>query len=243
MRLIFIVIEACDYQIVMNANMPNLQSLDPHPATAFGIASRPSTAAIVGGVIPVCNIAGCHHREIKQKLNSPFFLSAMSQITEKQLYLCPNGWSLEILLPWMSREQRELNFKWHDSHQQLPAKEETDYFLKERKKYDSYFAYIHYFESHAPFYSPKGIGDPEASLAFIDEQIGRILNECSGDSFILAMSDHGRPPKPEEGAVFSLPSPKTMLSFIASNFTAGQLKSWSELGVSPHSIARRRWLK
>jgi hypothetical protein len=139
-------------------------------------------------------------------------------------------------MPWMTLEQRKLNMKWHDGNEALPAKEETDYFLANKDKYKSYFAYIHFFESHPPYYSPKGHDRKEAVL-FLDMQVGRILDACKDGEQIVVCSDHNLPPG-KVSAAMDVPSPVTMLSFIASNFT--HPTPWN---VDSHQIARDEWTK
>jgi len=238
---VIVVVESTDYNRIMAVNPPNILSLDVHPAIAWGLGSRASCGAIIGGILNVCQLPSCYHREIKSKWNNPFFMSAVKEVTEWQFLACPNGWSLELLLPFIQdEEQRRLNFKWHDSHASCPFREQVDVFLRERKKYDSYFALLWAFEPHAPYYYPGGTGDPDKSLLFVDEQIGRVLDECGSEAEIVIESDHGIPESPEKGAVFSLPMAKTMLSFIATNFR--ETKSFSELGINPYMVARKRWL-
>lgn len=242
MKRIIIAIECLDYNYIKSINLPNIEKLDPHPAVSFGVGSRPSAAALMGGMLPVCQYPQCFHRVIKDKWSNPWFLTTMQKITEKQFYLCANGWIIEILLPWMDSEQRKLNFYWHDRHLQLPAKEMTDYFIKNAQGYNSFFAYLHFFESHWPFYTPgkfvEGEGRAEA-LFFLDQQVGRVLDSFS-DAQTVVTSDHNLPPH-KVSAAYDVPSPSTMLSFIASNFT--ETESWSELGIDPMELAKNEWLK
>ena len=239
MKRIVIAIECLDYNYIKSIELPNIEKLDPHPAVSFGVGSRPAAAALMGGMFPVCQIPDCHHRTTKDKWSNPWFLTTMREKTEKQFYLCANGWIIEILLPWMDAEQRKLNFYWHDRHEQLPAKEMTDYFIKNVQETKSFFAYLHFFESHWPFYSPQGHGEGhrEDALKFLDGQVGRILNNFS-DAEIVVTSDHNIPPH-KVSAAYDVPSPSTMLSFIATNFK--ETKSWAEMGIDAYKLAKKVW--
>jgi len=221
LKRIIIVLEALDYNYLLEVNPPNIMSLeDVHPAVSFALGSRPATGALIGGMLPTCQIPMCYHREIREKWCNPFFLTMMREFTEKQFYLCSNGWSLELLLPWMDEEQRKLNFKWIEMREEgLQASRMVDYFLREKEKVNTYFAYIHLFETHYPFCAPglprDGTHRREA-LLYVDEQVGRILKECD-EAEIVICSDHNLPPH-IVSAAYDVPSPKTMLSFIVTNF-------------------------
>jgi len=235
-KRILICIECLDYNYIQEVEPPNILSLDPHPAVSFGVGSRPSAAALMGGMLPICQIPECYHRKIKDRWSNPFFLTTVRKLTEKQFYLVANGWIIEILLPWMDEEQRKLNFYWHDRHEELPASSIVDYFLANHLFYDSYFAYLHFFESHWPFYSPKGHDRKEAVL-FLDEQVARVLKACRDEAEIIVTSDHNIPPQ-RVSAAYDVPTPKTMLSFIASNF-----KEAEDWGVDVHKLAKEEWLR
>jgi len=235
-KRIIIVIEATDYGYIMEVEPPNLTRLDPHPAVGWGLGSRPACGAVVGGMLPVCMYPECHHRTIKDRWSNPFFLTAVQKATERQFLLCGNGWALELLLPWMHPEDRRLSFWAHDNHEALPFKNIVDHFLEKKNGYESYFALLWGFESHWPFYSPKG-HDRREALLFLDGQVGRILEACK-DAEIVVCSDHNLPPRVVSAAA-DVPAPRTMLSFIATNFT--ETRGWGELGVDPHRTARERW--
>lgn len=237
MKRIVIAVECLDYHYIQTIQPPNILKLDPHPAVAFGVGSRPSAAALMGGMFPVCQIPECYHRIIKDKWSNPWFLTTMKKTTEKQYYLVANGWIIEILLPWMDQEQRHLNFYWHDRHPHLPATGMTNYLIDHAKHHDRFFAYLHYFESHYPFYAPNGQGDREAAVLFLDDQVGRVLDAFS-DCEIIVTSDHNIPPH-KVSAAYDVPSPSTMLSFIGSNFK--ETKNWAELGINPFELAKKEW--
>lgn len=237
MKRILIVIEATSYEYLVEVNPPNLMRLDPHPAVAWGLGSRPSCGALMGGMLPVCLYPQCYHREIKDRWASPFFLSVVRSLTERQFMLCGNGWALELLLPWMTPEDRRFSFWMHDRHDELPEEKMVDNFLSEKGKYDSYFALLWMFSTHWPFYSPKGHDRKEATL-FLDRLIGRVIEACE-DAEIVVCSDHNLPPGVVSAAT-DVPAPKTMLSFIASNFES--TKTWEEMGADAHKIAKEQWL-
>ena len=220
MKRIHIVLEALDYNYLQNVKPPNIMKLDPHPAVTWGLGSRPATGAFLGGMLPICQIPNCYHRKIELNWCNPFFLTIMKQKTEKLFLLCANGWSLELALPWIDKEQIKKNLEWIKFRpNQLAAEDMTTYFLEKQRKYKSYYAYIHFFETHYPFHAPNlprnGKHRKEA-LLYVDEQVGRILKECK-DAYIVISSDHNLPPR-IVSAAFDVPAPQTMLSFIATNF-------------------------
>jgi hypothetical protein len=148
-------------------------------------------------------------------------MSIMKSQMDRLFLLCSNGWSLELLLPWMDQEQVNLNLKWIEMRKEDEvAREIVDYFLENRSKVNSYYAYLHFFETHYPFCAPNlprdGTHRKEA-LLYVDEQIGRILDACNNEANIVLCSDHNLPPK-IVSAAFDTPAPQTMLSFIATNF-------------------------
>ena len=177
--------------------------------------------------MPVCQYVGCYHRQIGINWCNPFFMHMMKTFTERTFLLCSNGWSLELLMPWMEVEQIKLNLKWIEMRKETEvAKEMIDYFLKEKKLLDwnkgnKYYAYFHFFETHYPFHAPGYPRDGTArreALLYVDEQVGRILDVCMDDVDMVMCSDHNLPPQ-IVSAAFDVPAPRTMLSFIATNFT------------------------
>jgi hypothetical protein len=221
MKRIIVVLEALDYSYLMEVNPPNIMQLEVHPAVSYGLGSRPASGGLLGGMLPICQIPMCYHRTIEVNWCNPFFLTIMREKTEKQFFLCSNGWSIELMLPWMDQEQRALNLKWVEFRtEEMPAHSMVDYLLREKNKYNSYFAYVHLFETHYPFHSPKKKNDRREALLYVDGEVGRILRECS-DAEIVLCSDHNLPPQ-IVSAAFDVPSPKTMLSFIATNFKETQ---------------------
>lgn len=195
-----------------------------HPAVTWGLGSRPSCGAYIGGMLPVCQIPQCYHRRIQQDWSNPFFMSRMTRMTKRLFLLTANGWTLELLLPWMDREQMELNFEWVEMRKDmLPAKDMVEYFLENSRGLDSYYAYLHMFETHYPFHAPglprDGTHRDEA-LEYVDKQVGKILKERWDDAEIVLCSDHNLPPS-IVSAANDVPAPKTILSFIATNFEEG----------------------
>jgi hypothetical protein len=216
-----IVLEAMDYNYLMDVQPPNIMKyLDPHPAVTWGLGSRPSTGAYTGGMLPVCQIPNCYHRQIGINWCNPFFMHLMKEYMKRRFLLCSNGWSLELLIPWMeSLGQIQANLKWIEMRKETEvAKEMVDYFLADRE--DPFYAYFHFFETHYPFHAPGYPRDGTArkeALLYVDEQIGRILEDCIDDVDIVMCSDHNLPPQ-IVSAAFDVPAPRTMLSFIATNF-------------------------
>lgn len=241
MRRLIVALECLDHHAVQTYELENILKLDPHPAVSFGVGSRPAAAALMGGMLPVCQIPECYHRKIKDAWSNPWFLTTMQRMTNKQFYLVANGWIIEILLPWMTPVQCKLNFEWHDRHHELPAKEMTDYFISDVEDQDTFFAYLHFFESHWPFYSPQGTGEEHRgdALKFLDGQVGILLDTFNKDTEIILTTDHNIPPQ-KVSAAYDVPSPSTMLAYIASNFK--ETKSWAEMGIEPIEIAKEEWL-
>jgi len=242
MKRILICLEAMDYNYIVENNIESLLKLDPHPAVAFGLGSRPSAAALMGGMLPVCNLPSCKHRKLREIWNSPWFLTATKSITERQFYLVGNGWIIEILLPWMEQRHREICFHWHDRHDKCPSAEMVNYFLNESNNLKSYFAYLHFFESLYPFYSPEGTGDRKRSVEFVGEQVQKVIR-ARPDAEIVVVSDHNMPPGGVSAAT-DVPSPVTMMSFIACNEQAYKGKPWGEIfgSENPLYTAKRYWL-
>ena len=239
MKRILICLEAMDYNFIIENKFKTLMSLDPHPAVAFGLGSRPSAAALLGGMLPVCQIPHCDHRKLRDIWNSPFFMTLLREVTSAQYFLCPNGWILELLLPWMPQEHRNLNFKWHDDHESCPSTELVEYFLKDSKELDNYFAYLHLFESHWPFYSPEGTGDRVRSTYFLDSLVKRVIEERP-EAEIVVVSDHNLPPRITSAAE-DVPAATTMLSFFACNETAYEGKPWSKLVPKIGEVVKKAW--
>jgi len=228
-----VVLEAMSNEFVLNTNPPNIMKYfgaeNIHPAVTWGLGSRPSCGAYLGGMLPVCSIPQCYHRQIGIDWCNPFFLTIMKETTEKQLFLTSNGWTLELMLPWMNREQIEKNFEWVEMRKSTyPSKDIIDYFLQEIKGVDRYYAYLHLFETHYPFHGPNippysGEGIEERmkyrkeSLLYVDEQVGRLLDVCWEEANIVLCSDHNLPPL-IVSAANDTPAPQTILSFIATNF-------------------------
>jgi len=174
-KRIIIVLEAMDYNYIQEAQPPNIMRLNPHPAVSFGLGSRPSAGALLGGMLPVCQIPMCFHREIQKQWSNPFFMTCMRELTEKQFYLSGNGWVTELIFPWIDDEQRKLNMEWIQTPEQMHSKEIIEYFL-ENKSENSYFAYLHLYECHFPFYSPQGGGKRKEALLYLDTLVGKVLS-------------------------------------------------------------------
>ena len=151
-RKIMLVLEAMNHQFIMDSMPKNIMKYfkdDIHPSVTWGLGSRPSAAAYLGGMLPVCSIPQCHHRQIGINWCNPFFLSLMKEFTQEQFYLTSNGWTLELMLPWMNDEQIRKNFEWVSMRKTTyPSADMIDYFLEKREGLDSYYAYIHLFETH-----------------------------------------------------------------------------------------------
>ena len=57
---------------------------------------------------------------------------------------------------------------------------------------DADFLWVHVFDPHAPYRSHGQDGDPyDAELAFVDAQLGRLLDELPQDALIVVVGDHG----------------------------------------------------
>ena len=147
LKRILIVIEATDWNDIMRVEPPNIMGLDPHPSLGWGTGSAASCGAYLVGILPICQYPECYHRVIKQKWCSPFMMDAVKQLVDKVLIYNANGWAMPIVLPYMDKKRRELCFKAHDSHPQLPFKWFVDDFLSEIKDCSSYFGFLWGFES------------------------------------------------------------------------------------------------
>lgn len=209
MKRILICVECMDYSYLAEAKPKNIMSYAPHAAVSFGVGSRAAVAALLGGMLPICEDPHCYHHQLVKRWANPFFLTEATQ-NGKVFLLCPNGWVVELIQPWIDQEQKELNLKWMGKHAELPASQMVDYLLEKERGLKSYFAYLHFFETHPPFYSPKG-HDRKEALLYLDNQIGRILDL---EAEIVIVSDHNVPPG--ISAATSTPIPNTMKSFIAS---------------------------
>lgn len=223
MKRIHIVLEAIAHDYLIEQAPKNITGYfdEIHPAVTWGLGSRPSCGAYIGGMLPICQIPQCHHRVTQKRWSNPFFMTTMLHETDKPFLLTSNGWTLELLLPWMNFEQQKLNFEWVEMRKDmLPAKDMVEHFLSGSEDLSSYYAYIHLFETHYPFHAPglprNGEHRAEA-LEYVDKQIGRIFDERD-DADIVLTSDHNLPPHIVSAAE-DVPAPKTMLSFIATNFT------------------------
>jgi len=234
MKRIIIALEAMAHEFVMNTNPPNIieffGGMNIHPAVTWGLGSRPSAAAYMGGMLPVCSIPQCYHRQIQINWSNPFFMSLMKKHTDKVMMMTSNGWTVEIMLPWIDSDLKKRNLDWITFRKdEPPAEDMIDYFLEEQSKYNSYFAYFQLFETHYPFTAPNvPVYDNEPieermkyrkdAMLYLDKQIGRIFKEVGDKAEIVLCSDHNLPPL-IVSAANDTPAPQTILSFIATNFT------------------------
>ena len=232
-KRIMIALEAMSHEFIMEAQPKNItrwfEADNIHPAVTWGLGSRPSCAAYLGGMLPICQIPECYHRQIATNWANPFFLSILRDTTRKLLFFTSNGWTLEPMLPWMDKKQIADNFHWIEGKAQAPSKEMVKVFLEEEMMLDAYYAYFHFAETHYPFHGP-GIPPPSGesieermkyrkpALDFVDSALGPLFIQCWDDAEIVLCSDHNLPPL-VVSAANDTPSPKTMLSFIATNFT------------------------
>lgn len=203
MKTILVAIECCSFDYLQKYKTPNIDSMElgPHPASSFGSTTRAAVSALLGGFLPKCNVEGCKHNQVRW--TNPFFLTNMKKKTN--LYLgIPNGWVLELLIPFMNAELRKNNLYWHNQHENLVSQMILSNF--EQMNYDDYFFYLHVMESHPPFYHPqwkgvkpsqinkrKDLPDPDTrrkmSVEWIDQKIiGRIL-KYDYEQFVI-VSDH-----------------------------------------------------
>lgn len=246
MKRLLITIEAIAHDYIQELDLPFLANkVDTHPAVSFGLGSRPAVAALMGGMLPVCQIPDCNHRDVRTTWANPYFLTHTRTMTDKQFFLTSNGWMIEILLPWCTKEQRLLNFKWSNDHMVCPSVEMIDWFLEKTDDLDSYFGYVHIFESHHPWYfpgRPHGDARPEyreKAVRYADTLVEKLFNARKDEAEIVICSDHNEPPR-KVSAANDVPSAKTMLSFFACNDLAYEGQKW----VHDHNQwAQEQWAK
>jgi len=252
-KRIMIALEAMSHEFVMESQPKNITRYfgadNIHPAVTWGLGSRPSCGAYLGGMLPICQIPECYHRQIAINWANPFFLSILRDTTRKLLFFTSNGWTLELMLPWMDKKQIVDNFRWIEGKAQAPSKEMVKTFLEEEEKLDSYYAYFHLAETHYPFHGP-GIPPPSGNeiigermkyrklaFDFIDSSLEPLFIRCWKDAEIVLCSDHNLPPL-VVSAANDTPSPKTMLSFIATSFT----KTKKTYDGDHLEWAKKRWM-
>ncbi len=222
MKRVLVVMEALAHDYLQEQQPPNIVKHfdDIHPAVTWGLGSRPSAGAYMGGMLPICQIPQCHHRDIQRNWAEPWFMTRMQELGELFL-MSSNGWTTELLMPWMTQEQRRMNLDWIEMRSdQLPAKDMVTYFLDASAEVENFFAYIHMFETHYPFHAPdlpRNGQHRDEALRYVDEQVGRLMEGVDEDVEVVLCSDHNLPPQ-IVSAANDVPAPKTMLSFIATNF-------------------------
>jgi hypothetical protein len=172
----------------MKCNVPNIKSLNPHPAKSYGRTTRASVAALLGGFLPTCLVPNCYHNRIK--LENPFFLTDLKKKTEIFLYV-PNGWIMEFLKPfmpgWLWNKMVFYNKNGFNSEEMIKD------FLN--KKPENYFAYFHIMETHPPFFTgtgecPRGEEFTETrrkAVEYVDKIIKPLI-EIDGN--VIVTSDH-----------------------------------------------------
>jgi len=184
---LIICMECLSYDFLDKCRTPNIKSLNPHPATAYGTVTRASVPALLGGLLPVCRIESCEHRRIAKEWHDPFLLSKYKRKGHLLLYI-PNGWIYELIRPFIDLQFREKLLKWSNHLDELPTKEMIKDFLGMLPELEKpYFAYFQCMETHPPFFSPEGSGDRKRAVEYIDEVIEPLLElDCE----IVVTSDH-----------------------------------------------------
>jgi len=195
---IIFVFECLEYDFLKECNTPNLSDLNPHPALSYGATTTAAVPALLHGFLPICTIDKCWHRDLNWQ--DPFFLSHRKREGTLLLYV-NNGWAFESILHFVDEEFKQKLLKWHDEHEKCPTRFIVSDFIKRVKNIDKYFCYIHAIESHPPFYTPNTINWSDEmrkeykdelrikAIEFIDEQLGRIMDEVDYDILIVT-SDH-----------------------------------------------------
>ena len=156
MKVVFYVLECTEYDFLMKCNVPNIKSLNPHPAWSWGRTTRASVPAMLGGLLPECIYRDCVHNKVRQKLVNPFFLTDMKRKGIPTFLFIANGWALEFLTSFMPGWLREMVVRQNKT--KFNTKEFIDKFLELEPKLDNYFAYFHVQETHPPFF---GGDDPK----------------------------------------------------------------------------------
>jgi hypothetical protein len=192
-RTIFICIECLDYDFLVECSAPNILSLDPHPALSWGATSRASIACLLAGIIPECKYSNCHHNQIRHKIANPFFLTDLKRRGVPLFLYCANGWGMELIYPFASRDIWKLLVKQNEQGFD-DAELVEDFLSREPEKMDKYFAYFHFMTTHPPFWDGR-VGDPirweanarKEAVEFIDKLIKPLTKlDCS----LVATSDH-----------------------------------------------------
>jgi len=212
---IIICLECIDYAYLKECHTPNIDSLNPHPAISYGAITRAAVPAILGGLLPVCTIDGCYHREQIKNWSNPFFLTHYKEKGHLFLYV-PNGWVYEYIRHFMTPEFKKKWWFWHNNHHLQPTKLMVEDFLEQLPKLEKpYLAYFHCMETHPPFYPPGPVkelpaGSPEwwerrkKAVEFVDQAIKPLLEIDCDDLIIIA--DHnigfGKPLNPNYFNVF-----------------------------------------
>ena len=151
-KRLVICLECLSYDDLAEYHMPNIDSLDPHPATSAGCLTRATVPALLGGFLPVCEYEGCHHVGMRHEWTWPYFLRVYRNA--RRLWLdCPNGWVGELIEPFLRDELREMIV----NHYAVPDRTGEfglmrDHFLEFEPELKGYFAYFQVMETHSPYY-------------------------------------------------------------------------------------------
>jgi hypothetical protein len=151
-RRLVICLECLSYDDLQKYHTPQVDSLDPHPATSAGCTTRASVPALLGGFLPWCEYEGCHHYEMRRRWPWPFFMTTYWEANRLWVY-CPNGWVIELLESFLRDELREMII----DRAGIPDRTGEfrlmrDHFLKYEPNLEGYFAYFHIMETHRPYY-------------------------------------------------------------------------------------------
>lgn len=206
-RRILVALECLSYDELMEYETPNIDALDPHPATAMGCTTRASVPALLGGFLPFCNLGNrCdkNHVDMHRSWTYPHFMTEYHEQNKLWLY-CPNGWVAEIINPYLRDEIQQMITE----HYAIPDREGEfemmiDDFIsrKPNQMKAGYFAYFHVMETHPPYYPvdcdiPRDTTDREEkeerralAVKQVDKSLKRLIELDVEDLIITA--DHPR---------------------------------------------------
>lgn len=156
-KRLVVALECLSFDDLAKYDTPNIDSLDPHPATSMGCTTRAAVPALLGGFLPFCEYppdkCGKGHRDMARGWTYPYFLTEYKKAGRLWLY-CPNGWVAEYITPYLRREIKP----WILKHYAIPDREGEfrlmidDFLSRDPDSMDGYFAYFHVMETHPPFY-------------------------------------------------------------------------------------------
>lgn len=204
MRMALAVLECTSNEFLQKCETPHIDGLEngPCPALSPGLASRPTIAANLAGVVAqcYCDDRDCTNKKIKW--GNPFFIDNMRKRTNVDLRI-GNGWVFDIIRQYLTDQQMAQHMTYMQ-FENLPSLDMLEHF--EDRDLDDFYLHMHIPESHPPFSHPFWYGTdvekirtsdtlPDAetrrrmSVEWIDEKIISRLLSYDLDALIVT-SDH-----------------------------------------------------